>query len=124
VLVLAAAAKPVVLLGEIRELEIDAERSQDERLAFQLEPGHALPQLLAARRSARRARIAREETDALLLVEQLLPFLLDEDAAEDVAQKTDVPAEWGVRGIATFAAHAEDSVRPDLGAARGSRGRR
>jgi len=89
-LVLPAAAEPVVLLGDVRKLEIDAQRSQDERLAIQVELGHGPPELLATRRSAGGARIPREEADALHFVEQLLPFLLDEHVPEHVPQEADV----------------------------------
>ena len=44
VLVLAAASEPVVLLRQIDELEVDAERPQDERLALRLEVGDGRPE--------------------------------------------------------------------------------
>jgi hypothetical protein len=33
----------MVLLGEVDELEVDAERPQDERLLLETEPGHGSP---------------------------------------------------------------------------------
>jgi hypothetical protein len=43
-LVLASSSKPMVLLGEVHELEVDGERTEDERLAVELETGDGLPQ--------------------------------------------------------------------------------
>ena len=61
------------------------------RLALEVE-ARAPPR--AARPSARRrARAARERADALLVGEQLLALLLDEHAAEHVAQQPDVAAQ-------------------------------
>jgi hypothetical protein len=34
----------MVLLGEVHELEVDGERTEDERLALELETGDRLPQ--------------------------------------------------------------------------------
>ena len=148
VLVLAAASEAVVLLGEIRELEVDAERAQHERLPFEVEPPDQPTQLLALRGPARRPRAPGEEADPLLLVEQVLALLLDEDPAQDVPEQTDVTPERRVRGVGgraslavrrapaargawlshgtgTVAAHAEDALRPDLGEPRRPRaGRR
>ena len=82
-LVLAAPSEPVVLLSEIDELEVDAERPQDERLALRLEVGDGRPEPRTLCRAAGRARAPGEEPYLLLQVEQLLSFLLDEDPAED-----------------------------------------
>jgi hypothetical protein len=43
-LVLASSSKPMVLLGEVHELEVHGECTEDERLALQLETGDRLPQ--------------------------------------------------------------------------------
>jgi hypothetical protein len=82
-----------VLLGDVRQLEVEAEGAQHLRLALEIELANGLPQRLPAGGPARRARLAREPPDPLFLIEQLLPFLLDEDPAEDVAQQADVAAE-------------------------------
>ena len=62
-----------MLLGEVDELEVDAERAQDERLRAR---ARARRRLVAARRAARALPVARASRAssriALLLVEQLL----------------------------------------------------
>jgi hypothetical protein len=93
VLVLAAAPETVVLLGEIDELEVDAERPQDERLALRIKTRNRLSQPLALRGAASRSCAPREVPYLLLQVEQGLPFLLDEDATEDRSEQANVAAE-------------------------------
>jgi hypothetical protein len=97
VLVLASSAEPVVLLRQIDQLEVDAERPQDERLALGLQSRDGLPQALALRRAPCRARGAGEEPYLLLEVEQLLPVLLDEDPPEDRSQQPNVASERCIR---------------------------
>ena len=97
VLVLAPASEPVVLLRQVDELEVDAERTQDERLALRLEVGDGRPEPRALCRTAGRARGPGEEPYLLLQVEQLLSFLLDEDPAEDRSEEPNVPSERCIR---------------------------
>ena len=93
VLVLAAAPETVVLLGEIDELEVHAERPQDERLALRIEARDRPSQPLALRGAAGCTRGAGEVPYLLLEVEQGLPFLLDEDATEDRSEEANVASE-------------------------------
>ena len=94
VLVLASAAQAVVLLGEVGELEVEPEGAQHVSPA-----ARAAARRTAAARSERgpgrpaRLRLARERADPLLVGEELLAFLLDEDAPEDLPEQPDVPAE-------------------------------
>ena len=85
-LVLAPPAKPVVLLGEVRELEVQGERAQHLALALERErcnrPGEPGP----GGGRAGRAGAARELADPLLVGEQILAALFDEHAAEDPAE--------------------------------------
>ena len=93
VLVLPAAPEPMVLLGEIDELEVDAERPQDERLALRIQAGDRPSQPLALRGAAGCARSPGEMPYLLLQVEQGLPFLLDKDATEDRSEETNVASQ-------------------------------
>ena len=72
-LVLATAPQTVVLLGEVRELEVRAEGAQDERLLVEIEAGDDALHLGPLALASGRAGAPGEEADALLLVEQLLP---------------------------------------------------
>jgi hypothetical protein len=58
VLVLAPPAQPVVLLGEVDELEVDAERPQHERLPPRCERGDRAAQLVPLLGASRRPRPA------------------------------------------------------------------
>ena len=92
-LVLAAPADPVVLLGDVDELEEERERPQDGTLTLEAERGDRV-----AERTPRSAgaRVARERADPLLLVEEVLALLLDEHPPEQVAEEAHVGAERGV----------------------------
>src|SRR5262245_10692977 len=83
----------MMLLGEVRELEVEPERPQHFRLPFERERPHRGRQLRARSRLTLGASLPRERANSLLLGEQLLPFLLDDDAAEDLAEQADVPPE-------------------------------
>ena len=83
----------MVLLGEVRELEVEAERAQDERLLARARRGADLDCLLVARRSGGPARPLDE-------VEQPLALLLDEHVAEDRAEKADVAPQGRGRVVA------------------------
>ena len=91
----AAAADPVMLLGDVRELEIEGERAQHRRLLPRRQPVHGLGQLGRGGRVALPAG-ACEAPDPLLELEQPLALLLDEHAPEQVAEQADVPAKGGV----------------------------
>jgi hypothetical protein len=80
----------MVLLGDVRELEVERERPQDTRLPLERQGVDGIPKItvrLAGPRSA------GEGPHALDVLEQGLPLLLDEDAAEQVAQEAHVAAE-------------------------------
>jgi nitrogen regulatory protein P-II 1 len=106
VLVLPPAAEAVVLLGEIGELEVEGERPEHGRLPVGIEGAHRFPQLVARRAVSRGAG---QVTDPLLGLEQILPFLLDEDATEDLAEQANVAAE---RRVGVDFADRSGSVRP------------
>jgi nitrogen regulatory protein P-II 1 len=105
-LVLPPAAEAVVLLGEIGELEVEGERPEHSRLPVGIEGAHRFPQLVARRAVSRGAG---EVTDPLLGLEQILPFLLDEDATENLAEQANVAAE---RRVGVDFADRSGSVRP------------
>jgi hypothetical protein len=84
----------VVLLGEVGELEVEAERPQHLGLPLRCELPDRLAQLVT--RSAL-AGGPGEPADALLGREQVGALLLDEDASEDVAEQADVPAKRSFR---------------------------
>ena len=93
VLVLAPPPQPVVLLGDVGELEEERERPQHRGLLLELE---SADRLLELRAIARLAGDARQAADLLLERQQLLALLLDEDLAEHVAEQADVGAELRV----------------------------
>ena len=88
--VLAAAPQPVVLLRDVRELEVEREGAQDLRLAIQVERADGVAKQLPWRAAS---GVAGERPDPLLVLEKLVTALLDEHAAEDSAEEPDVPAE-------------------------------
>lgn len=90
VLVLAATAQAMVLLGEVHELEVDAEGAQDECLPLDVELGDRDAERLAPRRPTGGTRRAGEQSYPLLELEDLLALLLDEHTPEDVAEEADV----------------------------------
>ena len=86
VCVLTPTAQAVVLLGEIRELEVQAERTQDKPLLMLLE------RLDDGDRSGV-PRVARSEPRAFDELEQPRAFLLDQHLAEHVTQHPHVATE-------------------------------
>ena len=92
-LVGAPAPQPVVLLGDVRELEEDAERPQHDGLALERKRRDRLLERLALPAAA---RPARERADPLDEVEYFLPLLLDEHAPEEVAEQADVRTQAGI----------------------------
>ena len=88
----------MVLLGDVRELEVEAEGSEHGRLPLERQGADGGGELRARARLTHRPGSPRERADALLVREQILPFLLDEDAAEDVAEQADIAPKrsfWG-----------------------------
>ncbi len=86
-LVLPAAAEPVVLLGDVGELEVGGERAQDRPLQLEVEALDRRAQLV---RRLASASCARQAADALLEREHVLALLLDDDPPQDVAEQPDV----------------------------------
>ncbi len=96
-LVGATPPEPMVLLGDVRQLEEDAERPQDDGLALERERRDRLLERLAF---AAAARPARERADPLDEVEHRLALLLDENASEQVAEQADIRAQAEIRSHA------------------------
>ncbi len=86
-LVLAPPADAMLLLGDVRQLEIEREGPQHARLPLDRQRGHTLDQLVVRRPGAGRAR---ECPHALDVLEQRLVLLLDEHPPEQVAEQADV----------------------------------
>ncbi len=85
----------MVLLGDVRELEEERERPLHGRLALEPEPGDRVTE------PGPRAALARspgQRPHALLVVQQRLPLLLDEHAAEHIAEQPDIGPKCGVGG--------------------------
>ena len=78
-----------MLLRDVRELEVESERAQDAGLPLERQRLDRVAQLVAPRPLPRGAG---KRTDALDVGEQRLVLLLDEHAAEQVAEKADVAA--------------------------------
>ena len=91
--VLAAAAQAVMLLGDVDQLEVEAERSENVGLIARRQRPHGVANSVDV---AGRARIARAQPDPFLRLEQLIAFLLDEDLAQHRAEQANVAAERGV----------------------------
>ena len=77
----------VLLLGDVRELEVRCERSQHARLPLERQRGDRRREVVGRNSFARGAR---EPAHPLDVGEQRLVLLLDEDAAEHVAQQANV----------------------------------
>ena len=91
----AAAADPVLLLGDVRELEVERERAQHARLPLERQRRDRGREVVVRGPAARGAG---ERPDALDVVEERLVLLLDEHPAEQVAEHADVAPERGVGG--------------------------
>ncbi len=85
--VLAASPQPVMLLGDVRELEVERERAQDELLALD---GQRRDRLMHLARRVAFPRPPREQANLLDRLEELGALLLDEHLAEDRPEQTDV----------------------------------
>ncbi len=88
--VLAAPSEPMVLLGEVRELEVEPERPEHERLRLGLE----VAQQLRARDASVAAGLSGRVPDPLDQLEQPRALLLDEHVSEDRPEQPNVAAEW------------------------------
>jgi hypothetical protein len=88
--VLPAAAQAVVLLRDVRQLEVQRERAQDLRLVAGRQRPHGFAD---GRDVTRRARVAGEQPDPLLGLEELPALLLEEDRAERLSEQPDVAPE-------------------------------
>src|SRR5262249_2388005 len=110
-LVFAPTAKPVMLLGDVDELEVEREGTDHGLLFPKLESTDRLAEPIAR---GTLARLPREQANAFFGIEQLRAALLDHHAAEHVAEEPDVPPEPGVGGVG---AHAHILPRKSEGAA-------
>jgi hypothetical protein len=95
-------ANAVLLLGDVRQLEVRRERAQHACLPLERQRCNRRGQfpLVGAL-----ARGARKAADALDVVEQRLVLLLDEHAAEQVAEQADVAPERRVGGLVSPHSH-------------------
>lgn len=82
-----------MLLGQVRELKVEAEGSEDLGLPLERQLPYRSLEVGARAGPAGAAGLAGEGADPLLVGEQVVAFLLDEDAAEDLAEQPDVPPE-------------------------------
>jgi hypothetical protein len=99
----APAPDAVLLLGDVRQLEVRREGTEDTGLPLEGERRHGGGQVLMR---CARARRPGERADALDVVEELLPVLLYEDPAEEVAEEPDVAAKRGIGGLVGTNCHA------------------
>ena len=105
----APAANAVLLLGDVRELEIRGEGAKDARLPLERELAHCGREVVLRAAGPRRAR---EPSQALDVVEQALVVLLDEHPAEEVAEQADIAPKRRVRGLVGTDRH-RSSVGPN-----------
>ena len=96
VLVLPPAPQAMVLLCNVGELEIEAEGTEDLRLAVKVEPADCLAELCPGGGAVALPGVAGQEPDPLLLGKQLLTLLFDEHQAEQVAEEAYVAPERSV----------------------------
>ena len=87
-----------MLLGDVRELEVERESAEDLRLLVEIQRRDRLRQLGPHLGVPALACPPRDVADLLLARQQLLALLLDHHAAEQVAEEADVPAERRVGG--------------------------
>ncbi len=96
-LVGAPATEPVMLLGDVGELEVEAERAQDLRLARDRESAELPGQLGSPVLVTGGPDVAGEQADSLLGLDQLGAFLLDEHPSEQLPEQADVAPQRGFR---------------------------
>ena len=82
-----------MLLGDVGQLEEERERPQDLRLLVEVELLDGTCQLVPHLWVAALAGPPGDAADLLLPRQQLLSLLLDHDAAEQIAEQANVPAE-------------------------------
>ncbi len=115
-LVLSAAPHPVVLLGDVGEVEVDGEGAEDDGLRLDVERRDRLGERSGGAFVAAPPE-ACEEAHPLLEAEDALALLLGEDPPEDLPEEPDVRAERSVwRGVGRVA-HGSHSARPQAVAA-------
>jgi hypothetical protein len=83
----------MVLLGDVHELEVQAERPDHVALLAEIEPPDGVTKVGSPRLRSARSGIPREESDALLLLEESGPLLLDEHSPQDLAEQANVAPE-------------------------------
>ena len=91
-----------MLLGDVRELEVETERSQNVGLLVGRQRPHGVADGTGV---AGFARIARTQPDPLLRLEQLVALPARRGPAQDVAEQTNVAAERSVRLRTCVRAH-------------------
>ena len=109
-LVAAPAAHAMPRLGDVGELEVEAERAQDSRRALLVERAHAGRERRAVGRRARVPGLAREVPHALDVGQQILADLLDEHAPERVADEAHVAPQRVVAAARRRAAGSSAAV--------------
>jgi hypothetical protein len=102
VLVLAPPPEAVVLLREVRELEVERERPQDLGLAVERQAPDSIREPGTRRSPARGACAPGELPDALLVGEQSLAALLDEHPSERLAEEADIAPERRIGTLGPF----------------------
>src|SRR5207302_7403781 len=106
--VLPAAAQAVMLLGDVRQLEVQRERAQDFRLVSRRERAYGGTDGADV---ARAARVAGEQPDPLLGLEDVAALLLDQHRAQGGSEQADVAPEWGVGSCTCVLRHGCDDTR-------------
>ena len=86
----AQAADAVVLLGEVRQHEVEGERADDHRPRVPVDLADRAPQRRALRLAPALARRARQQPHVLDRLQQLGPLLLGERGPERRRQEVDV----------------------------------
>ena len=107
---LAATANTVVLLGDVREVEVDGEGPQHDRLRVDVELRDGLTERPG------RARVAAtpepgKEADPLLEAEDVVALLLGEHTTEDLPEQAHVRPEREVVRVLGGRAHRPHSAR-------------
>ena len=107
----APAADPVLLLGDVRELEVERERPQHARLPLERQRRRPRPR---GRRAARRRAPPARAPHALDVREERLVLLLDEHLPEQVAEHANVAPERRIgRDVADGHAASVGRNRPE-----------